>query len=137
MKEMIIMNIVCCIVILFCWFDFGYGREDELIKLWNINDNLVVSLSLNSSSNVYRINLQFISDDRLDCKDDKSTLMSITNSTGFYNHAVVYGPDEILVFIEGKTLQSFILNYKGCHKYEKSFIVHLSGKYFSYFELIA
>lgn len=40
------------------------------------------------------------------------------------------GPDEILVFIEGQSLEAFIPKYIGCNIYESHFSVSVTGKYY-------
>lgn len=40
-----------------------------------------------------------------------------------------YGPDEIIVMVEGKELHSFVAKYHGCNKYHATFRLVYSGKY--------
>jgi hypothetical protein len=39
------------------------------------------------------------------------------------------GPDELLVFVEGPTLQAFVANYRGCNVYGSHFEIAVAGRY--------
>lgn len=66
----------------------------------NITNNVDIDLSFNKDINIYKLSLQVYSLDGK-CIDDLKELSTINNINEFHLSAKKYGPDEIIVFIEG------------------------------------
>lgn len=88
----------------------GIEHHFQVFRQWKINQSKNVSnnveikllISHNLDKNVYKLDIHVAYDEK--CLQDKEMIQSICKSEDFYSHAMKYGPDEIVVFIEGPVL---------------------------------
>lgn len=79
----------------------------QVFQHWNINQSVNVSnnvetkllISHNFDKNVYKLDIHVSYDKK--CIQDDEMIQSISKSPELYSYAMKYGPDEIIVFIEG------------------------------------
>lgn len=100
---LISLLLLLCLDSIYCRVHY---QDAKNVKHWSIQRNINltndvdIELMFNQAKQVYQLSIQILDPDK-QCLDDKSILNSITNTSDFYQHAIKYGPDEIIVFIEG------------------------------------
>ena len=117
------------------WFIWGgaLAFAGVVVKEWSSSpQNVHSKLIKEEATSIYRLEVVF--KDRL-C--DRGDVNSHKDNSTFlvsrkYGNAVrsrVVGPDELLLHIEGYSLQNLLPVYKECGYYEKAFSVHVDGVY--------
>lgn len=102
------------------------------VKSWQVtdgvHDNIHIQL-FRSHENHYSLELSLQDDRNQSIYDDVYRISQINPSTDFIESALKYGPDEIIVFIEGISNQAFIPMYLGGRLYRHRFLIPISKKY--------
>lgn len=94
------------------WNATSTGGESVNIKLGNTSLHHFVAVEFN----------------RVSCTPFNHLKISESNETTNTVHRQL-GPDELLLFIEGPSMQTLIPYYKGCNSYISKFLIPASGQY--------
>lgn len=101
------------------------------IKEWSINfqNGTKISLSHSSQRGVYIVGIEFMN--RL-CNTAETNLPYLNLAKSNITTNLIYeryGPDEMVIYIEGKELHAQLAKYTGCNHYQAAFEINHHGLY--------
>jgi hypothetical protein len=103
------------------------GSISSSYDIWNVTSigGESVKIKLGKNSLHHFVTVEFI---RTSCTPFNDLKISESNETTLTVHKQL-GPDELLLFIEGPSMQTLIPYYKGCNSYISKFEIPLAGQY--------
>jgi hypothetical protein len=103
------------------------GSISSSYDIWNVTSigGESVKIRLGKNSLHHFVTVEFI---RTSCTPFNDLKISESNETTLTVHKQL-GPDELLLFIEGPSMQTLIPYYKGCNSYISKFEIPLAGQY--------
>lgn len=127
---------ISCVAILGRWCIAAHSfRHHTTIRSWSVRtshhkDNFLVQLlNYPSSPGMHTLTIQNLD---MGCKSGLEPSVKSNFTTSSVALALIdkyLGPDELLIDIQGKTLQSFIPQYHSCGNYSQTFHITLEGVY--------
>ena len=114
------------------WLAWSLAVAGVVVKEWTHSPQGVHCKLVREASALYRLEAVF-KDRRCDAAGenshkDNSTFL-VSKKYGSLVRSRVVGPDELLVRVEGPSLQTLLPVYKECGFYERVFSVHVAGVY--------